>query len=362
MLNKNTSFIIGAGGSRDFGFPLGSDLRDRIIEVLSYEERRTGFADRAISSITGNVSMAQAGPTQWPVRQDAYRKAAAKIRNGLPFARSIDGFLDSLRGEPDIEFLAKLAIAAVILRAEASSAIANPDLAEGRHVDSLNPDVVSLAETWHAQLGQILFEGHTRDTLDDVFKNASFIVFNYDRCLEEFLATSLARRFAIDRSRAIAVVASARIVHPYGLMGDPWKEGESHVPFGALDEPAVARSVAGIRTFSESLEEATGEAVKDCIAKAETLVFLGFGWLPQNMELLRCDGRKSHARRVFATTMGMPPGEIAVVGNQLEVVLGRYQYSAALVGDRRESFELIHEGGDCKSLMTNCWLRLTASQ
>jgi hypothetical protein len=362
MLNRDTTFIIGAGGSFDFGFPLGDKLRDCITDLLKINDPNisTNFSDPVLAPLLRDKAVQEAGLKAWPTRLAAYRRAASIIIAGLPFARSIDTLLDGLRDDPDVEFLAKLAIATVILRAEHNSPLT------AKVVHAANADQIvaqrlkRLTSSWHAELGQILYEGHTRHTLEEIFQRASFVIFNYDRCIEEFLTTSLMRRFAVDRARALAAVAKCRIVHPYGQVGGYFPDEPGHVPFGACEIENLLPVASGIKTFTESMEEATGDEVKDAIARAETLVFMGFGWLPQNMELLTANGRVTHAAKVFATALGMEVGEIMVVADQIDQILRRAGHSSEYERTPLPSAEFIYDRGDCKALMQNCWLRLTS--
>ena len=86
---------------------------------------------------------------------------------------------------------------------------------------------------------------------------------------------------------------------------------------------------------------------------------MGFGWLPQNMELLQVGGRVTNTQQVFATAMKMDDGEIAVVADQIDKILRRAGYSPDYAQDKLPRAEFIIERGDCKALMNNCWLRLT---
>ncbi|THD35063.1 MAG: hypothetical protein E7773_11400 [Sphingomonas sp.] len=363
MLRKDTTFVIGAGGSHDFGFPLGEGLRNKITDLLAVDDANTSInvKDPVIAAILKDRAIREAGVNDWTVRLEAYRRAAATIRAGLPYARSIDGYLEGVRDLPDVEFLAKLAIATIILRHEAGSSLVPYTQPAANAADIRAKQVAQLTGSWHAQLGQILFDGHTRDTVDGVFERASFVIFNYDRCIEEFLVTALQRRFAIDRGRAVKALARCNIIHPYGQVGAFFPDQPGYVPFGKLDDQQVLPEVAaGIRTFTEAMEESIADAVKDCIAAAETIVFMGFGWLAQNMELLGVGNRVTNATKVFATTMGMPKGEVDVVSGQMDEILRRRSHSPPYESTPLPSADFTSENGDCKALMTNCWLRLTS--
>lgn len=364
MLRNETTFVVGAGASRDLGFPLGDGLRDQIVELLAVKDPNTsiGLTDQMLSEVLRDRATREAGVNAWTDRMEVYYRTAAIIRAGLPFARSIDSFLEGVRNVPDIEFLAKLAIATVILRSEAGSPLVPYTERAANAGDIRAMRLAQLTSGWHAKLGQILFEGHTCDTVDTVFERASFVVFNYDRCIEEFLTTALERRFAIDRGRALKALFKCKIVHPYGQVGAFEPDKPNHVPFGRLGDWRRLPEVAGrIRTFTEAMEEGGGDRVKDCVAEAETIVFMGFGWLPQNMALLRADNRATNASKVFATTMGMPKGEIDVVADQLDEMLRQGRHSPEYANTPRPAATFTSEDGDCKALMANCWLRLTSS-
>lgn len=168
MLKRDTTFIIGAGASYNIGFPLGDNLRDQIIDLLRVDDthNRVNFRDETIGRIVQDRAGREGGTGDWPTRAAAYRRAAATIRDGLPFARSIDSFLDGLRGQPEIEFLGKLAIATAILRAESSSPLAFQKVEAGNAAEIHENYLRAVLASWHSELGQILYDGHTVETIE----------------------------------------------------------------------------------------------------------------------------------------------------------------------------------------------------
>src|SRR5688572_22130450 len=135
MLERDTTFIIGAGASSDLGLPLGDTLRGRIIEVLADDPQKSlGFTDPSISEIVRDRVQREAETPVWPIQLGHYRVAAATIRFGLPFARSIDTFIDGLTHLEHIKFLSKLAIATVILRGEADAPLIE------KHIQAANAE------------------------------------------------------------------------------------------------------------------------------------------------------------------------------------------------------------------------------
>ena len=357
MLERATTFVIGAGASFDLGFPLGDTLRDKIVEVLADEGHGMTFADPSLAKILQGQAAREM--STWTHKLDAYRRAAATIRAGLPFARSIDTFIDGLRHVEDVEFLSKLAIAMVILRAESASPLVQKEIHAANARQIRDARLKKLIASWHTELSQILYDGHSLDTLPLVFENVSFIVFNYDRCLEEFLTVSLTRRFGIARKDALALVATCPIIHPYGQTGSFLPEEDGFVPFGEFQDRQLIPVASRIRTFTETMESEVGDRIKELVTEAEVLVFMGFGWLPQNMELLRARIGTTNAQQVFATAMNMDPGEITVVCAQINEILKRGEHAPHYVDTPPPAPEFVVERGDCKALMNNCWLRLT---
>jgi hypothetical protein len=58
-------------------------------------------------------------------------------------------------------------------------------------------------------------------------------VFNYDRCIEQYLFHALQDYYGVSPHEASAMMASLKIFRPYGKIGDlPWQSQEGAVPFG----------------------------------------------------------------------------------------------------------------------------------
>ena len=118
----------------------------------------------------------------------------------------------------------------------------------------------------------------------------TFVIFNYDRCVEHFLVTVLRDRFGLPQADVISILNSVTFYHPYGQVGFlPWQDKESSIGFGdenyeGEDHVRLARE---IRTFTERIEdEVTLHEMRERIARADAVVFLGFAFGDQNMTLL----------------------------------------------------------------------------
>src|SRR5690606_26695494 len=118
------------------------------------------------------------------------------------------------------------------------------------------------------------------------------IIFNYDRCIEQYLENALQIYFAISLSEAQSLLRKLKTFHPYGSVGKfSWQikgEGVKPIRFGAELSPSELVGVAGgIKTFTERLEdEDIVTAIKNEVATSEVIVFLGFAFHDQNLDLI----------------------------------------------------------------------------
>lgn len=132
------------------------------------------------------------------------------------------------------------------------------------------------------------------------------------------------------------------------------------VPFGGRNT-GIESVVEGIRTFTESVHSNTVSKVKEFIAGSRQLVFLGFGFLPQNIELLAPMQGQS-AYRIHATTVGISDPNKMVVKDQLrrlaasgpEVEFGEIEYVA--VNSERGGYIDV-ANSDCRNLIENHSMR-----
>ena len=119
MENK-TVYIIGAGASKEANLPTGNELKSKISELLDirFPIHQQESGDRLITEVLRqHVSKITNGNNDI----NPYLYVAWHIRDALPFAISIDNFIDNQRDNDKIAFLGKLAIVRAILAAESKS-------------------------------------------------------------------------------------------------------------------------------------------------------------------------------------------------------------------------------------------------
>ncbi len=147
----------------------------------------------------------------------------------------------------------------------------------------------------------------------------SFVIFNYDRCIEHFLFNTLQNYYGIQSDEAAILMQALKIIHPYGMVGRMQWQGELNgIPFGTNIGGSRLLSLAGqIKTFTQRVEDkAAITEIHQVVQEAEVVVFLGFSFHPQNMELIKPTPRGT-AKRVFATAKGISKSDCAIVEKQI---------------------------------------------
>jgi hypothetical protein len=309
---RKTLFVVGAGASREVNLPDGNALCGIIRRKLDirFDPSRPMSGGQPVS---GDPAVVQAMRSR--ERDIRLQVAAARtISEGLPLALSIDNFLENHRADQRIVDVGKLAIVQSILEAEAQSSLYF-DARKGR--SAFDDD--ALSKTWFFRFFKILSEHVRKDQLGQLFDQVAFITFNYDRCIEHFLFEAVRRAYAVSEVEARSAMAALNIIHPYGTVGRlPWQADTATVPFGGYEQVADLNALSGgIRIFTEEFEDKARLAEMDrALNAAETVVFLGFAYHPQNMRLLGSVGGGS-SRRVFGTAFGVSDPDRNVIAKQI---------------------------------------------
>ncbi|SFR94756.1 hypothetical protein SAMN05216570_1046 [Dyella sp. OK004] len=332
MFKAKTVFVVGAGASAELGLPIGIQLKEQISTLLNFHfqngQRVQGGDDLIYEAC---YISARAKSTQ-VVDINPYIKAGRTIQRAMPVSISIDNCLEQHNDDEIVELMGKLAIVRAILNAEKQSAL-YLDRRTRIEVSLANPKIQA---SWYVALFKKLTESVPRDKIDTIFKDVSFVIFNYDRCVESFLHTALQAAYGIDEARAGKVLAAVEFIHPYGAVGAlPWQsENIRKVEYGGeVDAEMLRRLATGIRTYSEQAE--SGEVLERlhrCMQEAATAVYLGFAFHPQNMAMLHVpkDGR---AQRVFGTAMGASKSDREIISSAIRSSLNPDLRIPADLGD-----------------------------
>lgn len=311
MFKQRTTFVIGAGASYEFNLPLGEGLKKLIVDALP--TRRRGYEGSRLQQALLYKFRAADMATVF--------EAYDQIRQALPMYTSIDLFMDSFEDNPLVVEISKIAIAACIIQAEKNSKLYRP------HQEPF--DVNGTDKTWLYALYKLMQDGAKRTQLKDVIKNVTFVIFNYDRCIEHFLYRAIQVANMCDEKNAADALLDLKIIHPYGRVGRlPWERTDTDevtVPFGDYDNitPDNLVGVAeNIRTFTEQIEEdnSTMLAARSAMQETDKVAFIGFSYLDQNMAYLT-PALRTQAEYAYGTTFGLSQEDQRIGLNLIQRVL-----------------------------------------
>jgi hypothetical protein len=309
VLAEKTVIVVGAGASVEADLPTGEGLIPKIADYLGNTRGEVAnhirYAPPLIDDRRANSAMLE--------------DAAKRISKGLWGSFSIDNFIDENRGDKFVEQCGKLAIAKTILDAENASKMRLDDNNIYNEA-TLN----ELRGTWYTKLSSLIFEGCTKADLVDRLNRITFIIFNYDRCVEHYLFWALRLTYGLAQQEAASLMNEVRIHHPYGTVGLlPWQSDRSPVAFGNPSERADIWSVVGqIKTFTEGIQSEEHTAIQDAMFQASMVIFLGFAYHNLNMFLLTPAEKKVFAgeKRYFGTVFGRSKSDIGILEGRLQAM------------------------------------------
>jgi hypothetical protein len=308
MFERRTVFVVGAGGSKELGLPMGSELTKTIAERVRFTFP-DGYTPKGGDP---DIYHAVKLTTQQRGERDAnpFYRAGQAIARGMHQAISIDNFLHTHSDDEHVIFMGKLGIASAILEAERKAKIASDN-----DQDKLL-DFGGIPDSWHAVFVKMLLEGSSRADPSNIFDNVAIITFNYDRCIERYLLHSLQSYLGMTRVDAEALLARLTIIHPYGQVGVLPTGKANGISFGKRIHPSDLPGVAAqIKTFTERVEdEAMLQRMHRLLAEAEVVVYLGFSYGDMNMELMTL--KNAGERVIYGTSLGISaPNQMVIEGD-----------------------------------------------
>jgi hypothetical protein len=272
MQRTHTVFVVGAGASASYGFPVGWNLVQRLVRS----------AHKGVESPTFRTLL-DCGHQH----ADVVAFAEALRRSGRT---SIDAFLE---GRPDFDALGRRAIAAALIPFET---VAN--------LFSVERD-----DDWLRYLCQFIVGG--RATFEG--REVSIVTFNYDRTIEHFFASALQGGFGLTEAEAADRMRHLEVIHVYGQLGDlPWQSGEYQRAFEpsatAQAVVAAADQIRIIHQADETRDEGLHRA-RAVLSVAKRVVFLGFGYHPTNLRRLGLNMTMDGAPELLGSAYGLLDGE-----------------------------------------------------
>lgn len=344
MFKEKTVFVLGAGASAEFNMPVGSKLKKTIATKLNFGKPANLHSDKIILSALKKAN------------NSVSVKTTGQFLRAINTYDTIDEFLSSNPDDKEFQLCGKLAIVKSILDAEAKSKLAN----EGSDNKVDYSFLIDHKDrgTFLGSLVRQLNKGIKNGAFDKLFHNVSFINFNYDRCLERGLVLGLTESFPFDDvpdGEFNQWVKSAKILRPYGSVGSHWPDEDNHVPFGGWEfgsENEKAEKliglVDGIKTFSENENQIdNADLIKEEMFAAKKIVFLGFHFYPQNLNLLspgsefRNPSKVFHRQEILATVYQRSPSD----KERLKQIFKNFAL--------RTENKVIFEDGKCYALFHN---------
>lgn len=328
-----TTIVVGAGASCGFGLPTGPQLNGLIAEMVS--TRVNEWGETIWTDDHFNRSF-----RKWPgISGQELSQASQLIAKGIRLHPSPDDFLYAFGENESVIVAGKAAIAAAILKQEGRGWLAKLLDHEPEKSDKLLADH---AECWPLQLIRLLSPGLRRSEASSLFREISFVNFNYDRCLEHIFYHALQRSHGVSTEEAAAIVSDIEIIHPYGRVAPlPWQSSIGAVPYGGSHAGHLEALATSIHTLTEAhhTEEERDQIGRTMTASAR-VVFLGFGFHRQNMDLIRANPHVTQGwrARTFATAMGTSHSQREVFSHRMSEALQLGARTPTLVDRDCEGF------------------------
>lgn len=320
MLNRKTVFIVGAGASSEANLPMGGQLMSKIRTCIDVQYRYGNELESGNRLFAATLRAHTTGPDGRVENYNNHLAACWQLRDGLGrYPLSIDTYLDTHADNEKMVLSGKLAIATCIAEAEAASSL---KIDNDRADAQLN--FGGLTKSWYPSLQELLFSGVKRTEINSIFKNISIITFNYDRCIEHYLYNALKGYFHIESGAAKACMESLKIHHVYGAIAPlDWQDAEKGIGFGRNISSANLISAASrIRLFTERYDQKEAlDIYRALISEAETIVFLGFSFQAQNLDILKTKTKHRNVR-IYGTAYGISEIDADTISAQINQVLG----------------------------------------
>lgn len=251
MIKTKTLFILGAGASAPFEYPTGVQLRNLICGQTRKED--------VIQALV---------PVNEKEEKSFYAQSVDNFirefsRSGL---YSIDFFLENRK---EFMNIGKMTIASYLLPLEKDERLRES------------------GNNWYMYLYDRLKASFEKFNENEV----SFVTFNYDRSLEQFLFEALKSQFNKTPQECTEKIKNIPIIHLYGQLDFlPW-QSENGIPYLYQRDSIVRLRNArdGIKLITEEREVEKSQEFKAAyklIEKAHRIYILGFGFDETNLDRL----------------------------------------------------------------------------
>lgn len=296
MFDKNNIvLILGAGASCDFGYPLGDELKIKVIQALSNSKFQSELKNA------------------YQYRPDIDDLIKAFIEDLKITKASIDRFL--AKSEKAYQKLGKVGIIKVIADCENDNRI------------------FQNTNSWYKVLYNLM-DGHS-DLDKFEGNNLSILTFNYDRSLEHFFFSQLVDDHGnMHMDRIITNIKKIPIIHLHGRINMlPWEDNQVGYSYGRKGfVPDVFNIAEGmILPHNKNNENNVFDEAHQIIDKADIIYFLGFGYDEDNLKKL--DINLISKKRVFSTSYKIPVAKQNMINDKFGKVIIQFSSNTVTVYD-----------------------------
>ena len=295
MIKEDTVFIIGAGANVPYGFPTGAKLRKLIVNNFSQHTKK------------------QVQKSNGSSQHHLFNKIDTLANSfcsefDSSGTQSIDLFLS--RRPVEYGQIGKFAIAYYIYRAEAES------LFNVKMQDKYSEqDWMGFLFNWMSD------ELRTKDDYRRFSSNKiTFISFNYDRSLENYLYTCFTNNWpnADYNSIPIRHLIPFKVYHVYGSLGAlPWEEKTDRFKIdyprtssNSLDDYNTLENMSNNINLIGDRRDAVVESAINKISEAKNIFFLGFGFANENLQALNIPSSlRINQQKIAASAYGSRENE-----------------------------------------------------
>jgi hypothetical protein len=311
MITDKTVFILGAGSDNIYGFPTGSGLREYIIKDFIND----------LASVWDIYNEPPHPEKYQYFLFNTHPQINAKIKRC--FLETAPEFIDRFKNSSNLsidlflsrnqkfEEIGKLAIIIKILKAERDS----------KFREDLDKEIQGIDWYKHifTEMSKTLTEPDSYVNFKD--NNLTFVTFNYDRSIENFIHESFYNSFdAIVDYKLVtdsnnenipAKLIPFKFLHVYGKISDlPWQSNES-IFYGANGEIEIKKYSENIKIiYDKRKSEQEIKTIKGEINNAERIYFLGFGFALENLKILEIPHLLKPGQKVYATAFNWKEKEI----------------------------------------------------
>lgn len=347
IVQDKVAIVIGAGASKEFGLPTGSELSGQIIELLKArtDHIRSWFVDDEFDRA---IEIAVRDRLTFGSKQHLI-KTARLLEENLSIAPSIDNFLHTHRSNSDIVFLGKLAIVFCLLRAEKGSILkVDPSNIHNRL------DLKKCAETWVGRLFTQLAVAGDFNAFVERLRKVYFVSFNYDRCVQQFMSCAARQYFDLTETQVASLLSNLNIHYIYGNIGPFNARSTIDTSFGS--NPSAENCiglVSELQTFTEGQNSNDRHILDAYLDNSREIYFLGFGFNKLNMDrILPLNGLCANS--IFSTTKGVPETAVSQIRDDLDGRIGRFLVDATKARVRYDSSRTLFKSVSCSELIWEC--------